>query len=131
MKRFFLRAVAYIGLYSEILSASCRWLSKPNCWGERKPWRTVVTQSLVATEYLPPTRAQVEAEQEHEYLSWIAAQSETIQTCLSAYNPELLKNFYKRPPMWAKSEFYPEGLTSVPAIPSFCKESELWVNINK
>lgn len=119
MKHFFLRAVAYAGLYAEIFSALCRWVSRPDCWGKRKPWRTVVTEALVAARYLPPTSEEVKAQEvqrrincEHEALTWQAAQPETIQTCLKSDNPELLKNFYKRP-MWAKSEFYPEGLDTI------------------
>lgn len=113
LKRFFLRSLSYVGLYAEILSALCRWVSRPDCWGYRKPWRTVVTRSLVAAGYLPPTREEIEAAQaqrqivsEHEALTWIAKQPETIQTCLKSFDPSLLKKFYisKKP-----AEIYPFG----------------------
>lgn len=113
MKRFLLRSIAYVGLYAEIFSALCRWVSKPDCWGYRKPWRTVVTRSLVAAGYLPPTReernaarAQRQINSEHEALTWIAKQPETIQECLKSYNPKLLEKFYR----WKDPvEVYPFG----------------------
>lgn len=109
MKRFLLRTVAYIGLYGEIFSAFCRWFSRP----DRKPWRTVVTKSLVAAGYLPPTceernaaRAQEQINSEHEALIWIAKQPETIQACLKSFDPSLLKKFYRRK---KPVEIYPFG----------------------
>lgn len=135
MKRFFLRAVAYVGLYSEIFAASCRWLSYvPPGWSRRDRWKSDVTRSLIVAGYLPPTREAVETAQEqrrinseHEALVWIAAQPETIKTCLKINQRALAALRLQKydPDQYLLVMDSPPG----PAIPVFCKKPELWINI--
>lgn len=129
MKNFFLRAAAYLGLYAEILSSLCRWASRPDPWGERKPWRTVITKALVAAGYLPPSREEIETQkaqqrinQEHALLSFHAKQPETIQTCLK-FDKELLEKTY-RSRTYRPEEFVepnPRPLPYPPVVPPFLK----------
>lgn len=124
MKHFFLRAAAYAGLYAEIFSALCRWVSRPDPWGERKPWRTVVTKALVAAGYLPPSREEIETQkaqqrinQEHALLTFHAKQPETIRTCLK-FDVALLEKAYR-------GKNHPQATSVAPilAIPDFVARS--------
>lgn len=70
-KRFFRRAFAYVGLYAEIFSALCRWMSTDT----KAKWRSFVTMNLVWTGYLPPPKNVAR----HVFASH---QRENIQRCL-------------------------------------------------
>lgn len=122
MKRFFLCAVAYAGLYAEIFSASCRWLTTPR----RTPWKSFVTKSLVTAGYLHPTAEEVAAKKLQQDIVekfgeqyFHSKQPETIQTCLK-WDLTLLRKAYRTS--------YPPQATSeaqILAIPEFVKHSEL------
>lgn len=123
MKRTFLRAMAYIGLYSEIFSASCRWLVSAPC-GWRAPYKTFMTRALKASGYIPPTQEEIDAvnaqhrvNSEYALLTFHGKQPETIQACLK-FDPALFEKLYRN------RRFHPyhqEVGAEVPAIPPFCK----------
>lgn len=114
------RTLAYIGLYTEIFSASCRWLAS----AQRSPYKTFMTRALKASGYILPTQEEIDAvnaqqdiNAEYALLTFHGKQPETIQACLK-FDPSLFEKLYRN------SRFHPyhqEVGADVPAIPPFCK----------
>lgn len=123
MKFFFLRAVAYVGLYAEIFSATCRWLSYvPSGWSRRSRWKSFVTEALVAAFYLPPpppalTPSQIVAREERK--TFHLSQPQNIQRCLRA-NAKILAIVRSLPN--CEHEYPRTWWADAPALPKFLND---------